>query len=130
MDELDGTRRISLAHISCSGLLMLRKIFIALVALTALPMAGASYEAIASARDAQNRRVPGELMLDEPRRQLLGQCFASLKSERIARKTYRTRDEARADVFDYVERWYNLQRRHSTLGYLSPIAFEQQEALA
>lgn len=56
--------------------------------------------------------------------------FSSLKTERIARKTYRTRDEARADVFDYVERWYNPQRRHSTLGYLSPIAFEEQEALA
>lgn len=41
---------------------MLRKIFIALVALMALPMAGASYEAIASARDAQNRRAPGELI--------------------------------------------------------------------
>ena len=56
--------------------------------------------------------------------------FASLKAERVARKTYRTRDQAKADVFDYVERWYNPQRRHSTLGYLSPIAFEQQEALA
>jgi putative transposase len=56
--------------------------------------------------------------------------FASLKSERIARKTYRTRDQAKADVFDYVERWYNPQRRHSTLGYLRSIAFEQQEALA
>jgi len=56
--------------------------------------------------------------------------FSSLKTERVARKTYRTRDEARADVFDYVERWYNPQRRHSTLGYLSPIAFEEQEALA
>ena len=56
--------------------------------------------------------------------------FSSLKTERTARKTYRTRDEARADVFDYVERWYNPRRRHSTLGYLSPIAFEQQEALA
>jgi putative transposase len=56
--------------------------------------------------------------------------FSSLKTERIARKTYRTRDQAKADVFDYVERWYNPQRRHSTLGYLSPIAFEQQEALA
>ena len=50
--------------------------------------------------------------------------FSSFKIERTARKTYRTRDEAGADVFDYVERWYNLQRRHSTLGYLSPIAFE------
>lgn len=56
--------------------------------------------------------------------------FSSLKTERTARKTYRTRDEAKADVFDYVERWYNPQRRHSTLGYISPIAFEEQEALA
>lgn len=43
--------------------------------------------------------------------------FSSLKTERVARKTYRTRDEARADVFDYVERFYNPKRRHSTLGY-------------
>ena len=56
--------------------------------------------------------------------------FSSLKTERTARKTYRTRDEARADVFDYIERFYNPRRRHSTLGYLSPIAFEEQEALA
>jgi putative transposase len=56
--------------------------------------------------------------------------FSSLKTERTARKTYRTRDEAKADVFDYVERWYNPRRRHSTLGYLSPIAFEEKEALA
>ncbi len=55
--------------------------------------------------------------------------FSSLKTERVARKIYRTRDEAKADVFDYVERWYNPQQRHSTLGYLSPIAFERQEAL-
>jgi putative transposase len=56
--------------------------------------------------------------------------FSSLKTERTARKTYRSRDQARADVFDYVERWYNPQRRHSTLGYLSPVAFEEREALA
>lgn len=56
--------------------------------------------------------------------------FSSLKTERTARKSYRTRDEAKADVFDYVERWYNPRRRHSTLGYLSPIAFEEREALA
>ena len=35
-------------------------------------------------------------------------------SERTARKLYRTRDEAKADVFDYVERFYNSKRRHST----------------
>jgi putative transposase len=56
--------------------------------------------------------------------------FSSLKTERTARKTYRTRDHARADVFDYMERFYNAKRRHSTLGYLSPVEFEKQEALA
>jgi len=45
--------------------------------------------------------------------------FSSLKTERIARKLYRTRDEARADVFDYIERFYNPKRRHSTIGYTS-----------
>jgi len=51
--------------------------------------------------------------------------FSSLKTERIARKVYRTRDQARADVFDYIERSYNPQRRHSTIGYLSPMEFER-----
>ena len=36
----------------------------------------------------------------------------------------RTRDQARADVFDYIERFYNPRRRHSTIGYLSPMDFE------
>ena len=52
--------------------------------------------------------------------------FSSLKTERVARKTYRTRDQARADVFDYIERFYNPTRRHSTLGYLSPMDFEKK----
>ncbi len=51
--------------------------------------------------------------------------FSSLKIERIRRKVYRTRDHARADVFDYIERFYNPRRRHSTIGYLSPREFEQ-----
>jgi putative transposase len=50
--------------------------------------------------------------------------FSSLKTERTERKTYRTRDAARADVFDYIERFYNGQRRHSTIGYISPVEFE------
>ena len=50
--------------------------------------------------------------------------FSSLKTERIERKAYRTRNEARADVFDYIERFYNPQRRHSHLGFVSPIEFE------
>ena len=41
--------------------------------------------------------------------------FSSLKTERIARKTYRTRNQAKAEVFDYIERFYNPTRRHSTL---------------
>jgi putative transposase len=52
--------------------------------------------------------------------------FSSLKTERTARRTYRTRDEARADVFDYVERFYNPKRRHSTLGYRTPMEFEMR----
>ena len=56
--------------------------------------------------------------------------FSSLKTERIARKTYRTRNHAKAEVFDYIERFYNLTRRHSTLGYLSPMNFERQTVVA
>ena len=51
--------------------------------------------------------------------------FSSLKTERTARKVYRSREQARSDVFDYIERFYNPTRRHSTLGYVSPIKFEK-----
>ena len=43
------------------------------------------------------------------------------KKERVHRKEYRTREQAKADVFDYVERFYNPYRRHSTIGYVSPV---------
>ena len=56
--------------------------------------------------------------------------FSSMKTERIRRKTYRTRIHAKADVFDYIERFYNPTRRHSTLGYLSPMDFERQAQVA
>jgi len=56
--------------------------------------------------------------------------FSSLKTERTGRKLYRTRNEAKADVFDYIERFYNPKRRHSTIGYLSPVEFERQAGLA
>jgi putative transposase len=52
--------------------------------------------------------------------------FSLLKRERIRRRTYRTRDEAKADVFDYIERFYNRRRRHGYLGYVSPVEFENQ----
>jgi putative transposase len=54
--------------------------------------------------------------------------FSSLKTERTARKVSRTR--ARADVFDYSERFYNPRRRHSTIGFLSPMEFERIRASA
>jgi putative transposase len=50
--------------------------------------------------------------------------FSTLKTERLSRKIYRTRDDLRADVFDYIERFYNPKRMHSTIGYLSPMQFE------
>ena len=56
--------------------------------------------------------------------------FSSLKVERVAHKIYRTRDQTRADVFDYIERFYNAKRRHSTIGYISPVEFEMQAGLA
>ncbi len=56
--------------------------------------------------------------------------FSSMKTERIGRKTYRMGNHAKADVFDYIERFYNPTRRHSTLGYLSPMDFERQAHVA
>lgn len=56
--------------------------------------------------------------------------FSSLKTERIRDKVDRTRDAARADVFDDIERFYNTIRRYSTIGYLSPAEFEKKVGLA
>jgi transposase InsO family protein len=52
--------------------------------------------------------------------------FGTLKRELVERRRYRTRDEARASVFEWIECWYNRKRRHSSLGYLSPESFEAQ----
>jgi putative transposase len=51
--------------------------------------------------------------------------FSSLKKERIKKRIYKTREIARADVFDYIEVFYNRKRRNSHLGGVSPEAFEQ-----
>ena len=56
--------------------------------------------------------------------------FSSLKRERIRRRTYKTREEARQDVFDYVEMFYNPRRRHSHLGDVSPEAYEKASTAA
>ncbi len=52
--------------------------------------------------------------------------FGLLKRERINRVIYLTRDEARADVFDYIECFYNRKRRHGYVGNISPADFEER----
>ena len=51
--------------------------------------------------------------------------FASLKKEMVYRTSFATREQARRAIFKWIEVWYNRKRRHSTLGYLSPEAFER-----
>lgn len=56
--------------------------------------------------------------------------FSTLEFELLMLTDWRTRDEARTSVFQYIETWYNRKRRHSTLGYLSPAAHEAQLPVA
>ena len=50
--------------------------------------------------------------------------FASLEKDLLRRRSFATRQDARTAVFDYIETFYNTIRLHSTLGYLSPIEYE------
>lgn len=52
--------------------------------------------------------------------------FSLLKTERIKRKIYKTRNEARSEIFNYIEFNYNLKRRHGNNGGVSPVVFEKQ----
>ena len=54
--------------------------------------------------------------------------FQLLKRERIKRKIYTTREDARSDVFDYIEMFYNVKRRHGFNNQLSPVEFEKRYA--
>lgn len=56
--------------------------------------------------------------------------FATLEHELITRRHWGTRRDARQAIFRYIEGWYNLKRRHSTLGYLSPAVYEAQRSAA
>ena len=56
--------------------------------------------------------------------------FATLKRERVHRVQYRTRTEAKADIFQYIEIFYNRQRRHSFVGQRSPEQFETAQVAA
>ena len=52
--------------------------------------------------------------------------FSNLKTERIKRKIYPTRNEARVDIFNYIELFYNSSRRHGNNDGLSPVEYEKQ----
>ena len=54
--------------------------------------------------------------------------FASLKCELIARRSLKTKTEASMVIFTWIESWYNLDRRHCALNYLSPDNFERKHA--
>ena len=56
--------------------------------------------------------------------------FGTLKRELVYHRHYATRDEAKRDIFEYIEVFYNRRRRHSTLGYYSPAEFEARMAVA
>ena len=52
-------------------------------------------------------------------------AFATLKTELVHRRTFRTRDQAREEIFRWIEGWYNTRRRHSSLDYYSPADYEE-----
>ena len=54
--------------------------------------------------------------------------FATLQTELLDRRSWPTRKMLASAIFEYLEAWYNPRRRHSALGYLSPVAFEAADA--
>jgi putative transposase len=54
--------------------------------------------------------------------------FATLEHELLAEADFASRDAARRAIFDFIEVWYNGERRHSSLGYVSPVQYERQLA--
>jgi transposase InsO family protein len=60
---------------------------------------------------------------------VLESFFSTLKNELVHDRDYHTREEARAEVFEFIEVFYNRQRLHQTLGYVSPVQFETHNAV-
>jgi transposase InsO family protein len=95
-----------------------------------ITLIAAAQRAVPAADGRQRRRLFDEPIGNVWDNAAMESFFSSLKTERTSSKTYRTRNEAKADVFDYIERFYNSKRRHSTIGYLSPMEFERQAGFA
>ena len=51
--------------------------------------------------------------------------FGSLKNEWVQKKVYQTMEDAKKDIFNYIEVFYNRKRRHASLGYVSPVVYEE-----
>lgn len=58
---------------------------------------------------------------------LMESFFGTLKEECVDRQSYQTRAEARQSVFEYLEVFYDRERKHSSLGYVSPVTYEQRK---
>lgn len=58
-----------------------------------------------------------------------GVDFAALECELLDLRKFRTKAEARVAVFEFIEGWYNPRRRHSAIGYLSPLQYERRQQL-
>lgn len=54
--------------------------------------------------------------------------FATLKKELIYRNRFKTKEEAKKAIFEYIEVWYNRKRIHSSIGYMTPVQFEESLA--
>ena len=52
--------------------------------------------------------------------------FKTLKTEMVYHQEFKSKQEAKLAIFEFIEVWYNRKRRHSSLGYLSPQAFEEK----
>lgn len=61
---------------------------------------------------------------------LVESFFHTLKTEHVYFNRYKTRAEARRSIFEYIEMFYNCERRHSAIGYRSPVCFEQEAPAA
>jgi len=77
--------------------------------------------------------LAGRCILERCRRSRKGNCydnavvesfFSTLKNELVHDQDFLTREEAQAAVFEFIEVFYNRQRLHQTLGYVSPVQFE------
>ena len=96
-----------------------------------IPIAGAVYDcAVPTTPGRPRRHLQHETGGNVWDNAVMESYFFSLKTERTAAKMYRTRTQAKADVLNFIECFDNPRRRHSTLGYRNPMAFEKHARLA